>query len=407
MANIRQLNRNYLLYTISSAAFLVFFQAFMVAPIIPKLAQVFKVSPTAIGSIIPAFLIPYGVSTLFYGPLSDRYGRKPILYFCLSGFIVLTGLTSISRTASAIFLFRLFGGLFAGGIVPIALALISDLFLYEERGHAIGWLFGAMAGGMAFGSTFGAVLEPFISWRMLFLSVAVLISIVFAVLLQFGSLLNVRRSGKARPSILAGAFRGYVSLIRLKRGLRTYIYVFLNGVLHSGIYTWLGYLFFVRYDLGEVGIGIALLGYGIPGFLFGPAIGKLADRVGRRRLIPAGLVIAGMSSILLAFHLPVPLAALVIAVLSLGYDMTQPLLAGIVTDLSPDKGLAIGMMAFVLFLGFGIGSMVFSSTMQRVGMHNAFIDFGLMGAVLALLAVPLYKHEKTLKSMGEKKEYSS
>lgn len=397
MTNIRRLNHNYLLYIISSAAFLVFFQTFMVAPIIPKLARVFKVSPTAIGAIIPAFLIPYGISTLFYGPLSDRYGRKPILYICLSGFIVLTALTSISHTATAMLLFRLFDGMFAGGIVPIALALISDLFIYEERGHAIGWLFGAMAGGMAFGSTFGAVLEPVISWRMLFLSVAVLISIVFIMLLQFSSLLSTKKSGEAHSSVLSGAFKGYISLIQSKRGLRTYIYVFLNGLLHSGIYTWLGYLFFVHYNLGEIAIGIALLGYGIPGFVFGPAIGRVADRVGRSRLIPTGLVIAGLSSFLLSFHLPVPIAAVVIAVLSLGYDMTQPLLAGIVTDLSPNKGLAIGMMAFVLFLGFGIGSLVFSSIMQMVGLSDAFIDFGILGAVLAILAIPLYKQETMVK----------
>ncbi len=51
------------------------------------------------------------------------------------------------------------------GVVPIALALIGDLFPFQERGRPLGWLFGAMAGGMALGSTAGVMLEPFITWR--------------------------------------------------------------------------------------------------------------------------------------------------------------------------------------------------------------------------------------------------
>jgi MFS family permease len=145
--------------------------------------------------------------------------------------------------------------------------------------------------------------------------------------------------------------------------------------------------------LNEFAIGLALLGYGVPGFLFGPALGKMADRYGRRYLIPVGLVIAGISSIILAIHTPVFVAAIMVTVLSLGYDMTQPLLAGIVTDLSPNKGLAIGLMAFVLFLGFGTGSWVFSATMQR-GLSFAFISFGILGLVLAFFGFPLYKKEE-------------
>lgn len=388
-----EVRRNHLLYVISAAAFLVFFQAFMVAPIIPKLAQVFHVSVATIGFVVPAYLIPYGVSALLYGPLSDRLGRKPVLLVCFIGFIILSALTAVSRTAYAMLAIRLLTGIFAGGIVPITLALISDLFAYEERGRAIGWLFGAMAGGMAFGSTCGAVLEPILSWPNLFVGVAILIGIVFLVLFRFLNLLNRNVAKKRSPSILDDALKGYWALLQSKRGARTYIYVLLNGLIHSGVYTWLGYLFVQHYNLNEIAIGIALLGYGVPGLLFGPALGKLADRFGRSHLIPIGLAIAGGSSVLLAFHIPVVLAGLVITVLSLGYDMTQPLLAGIVTNLSPNKGLAIGMMAFMLFLGFGTGSLLFSAVIQ-FGLSTAFIAFGVLAFLLASFAVPLYKDER-------------
>src|SRR3546814_17674420 len=78
-------------------------------------------------------------------------------------------------------------------------------------------------------------------------------------------------------------FLGYRDLIGTPRGQRTYGYVFVNSIFHSGVFTWLGVYFEQRYGLGPVGIGVALLGYGIPGFLFGPLIGRSADRWGRAR----------------------------------------------------------------------------------------------------------------------------
>jgi hypothetical protein len=112
-------------------------------------------------------------------------------------------------------------------------------------------------------------------------------------------------------------------------------------------------------------------------------------------LIPIGLAIAGTSSILLGLHLPIILAVFAVTSLSLGYDMTQPLFAGIVTDLSPHKGLAVGMMAFVLFVGFGTGSLFFSAAMQ-ISLSTAFYTFGALGFLLAIFALPLYRNERAI-----------
>lgn len=151
----------------------------------------------------------------------------------------------------------------------------------------------------------------------------------------------------ARPSVITPIsytklITAFAELLSSKRGARTYAYVLFNGIFHSGVFTWLGLYFAQRFGLSEVGIGLALLGYGIPGFLFGPAIGRLADRWGRSQLIPIGLAIAGFSAATLAFDVSVIVSALLVTTLSLGYDMTQPLLAGIVTDLSPNADLQWG-----------------------------------------------------------------
>lgn len=112
---------------------------------------------------------------------------------------------------------------------------------------------------------------------------------------------------------------GYRQLLTVRRGRRTYPYVFANAVFHSGIFTWLGLYFVQRHGLGEIGIGLALLGYGVPGFLLGPVIGRAADRWGRRRLIPIGVAVAAASAALL-----IPALPLIWAVLAARHRPEQP-----------------------------------------------------------------------------------
>jgi predicted MFS family arabinose efflux permease len=195
---------------------------------------------------------------------------------------------------------------------------------------------------------------------------------------------------------LAAVLQGYRSLLASARGQRTYGYVVANAIFHSGIYTWLGLYFTQRFRLGEVGVGLALLGYGVPGFVLGPLIGRAADRWGRRWLIPAGLGIAALAAVLLAAPTPLVVAAIAVTILSLGYDMTQPLLAGIVTQLAPERpGQAMGLNVFCLFTGFGLGSLIFGLAL-RAGFPAAFVFFSSFQGALALLALFLFSTERNV-----------
>ncbi len=162
----------------------------------------------------------------------------------------------------------------------------------------------------------------------------------------------------------------------------------LNAIFHSGIYTWLGLYFVRRYGMGEIGIGLALLGYGVPGFVLGPFIGRAADRWGRRWLLPAGLVVAALSVACLIFDVPPLAAGLAVTTLSLGYDMTQPLFAGIVTSLDPRRGgQAMGLNVFFLFSGCGLGSLFFGEALS-MGFNLALAIFCIVQFGSGLIAAP-------------------
>ena len=377
---------------LSIAAGLIFLQGYMIAPLIPRLADVFNVPVQEIGFIVPAYMLSYALMALFYGVLSDRFGRWSVIRISLAIFIVCTALTATAQTASQMAMWRLLTGIGASGVIPLTFALIGDLFPFDQRGGKLGLVFAAMEGGMAAGSAGGAILEPFVGWRWLFLGTAAMAGVVLWRLHPYGALFDTPKVTKL-PSIQQ-VFRGYSQILTTFRGWRTYLYVLWNGIYHSGVYTWLGLYLSQRYDMDALGIGLTILGYGIPGLLLSSLIGKAVDRWGRRWLIPAGLIMAALAGIAMMFDISARDTTIAILVLSLGYDLTQPLFVGIVTDLGDGNNLGqtMGLKVFTLFTGFGVGSFMFGELL-RFGFGTSLAIFGAIQLIAGLIAIPFFWKE--------------
>jgi predicted MFS family arabinose efflux permease len=372
-----------------AAAFLIFFNGYLIAPLIPTLARELGKSEQQIGLIVPAYMLTYGFSTLFYGPLSDRVGRRRVLLFLLALSALSTFACAFAWSASSLIALRILCGLCAGGIVPISLALVGDIYPFHAIGRPLGWIFGAIAGGMSFGSTLGAWLNPYLGWRNELIVLAVAGTVVLFAAWRAPFPNSAPRVSPAFRAVL----ETYLALLCTSRGARTYGLIFLNGLFHSGIFSWLGFYLFHRYALSDPGIGKALLGYGLPGMVLGPILGRAADRYGRRRIVPAGLLLAAGCAFALVPHAPLWSAVIVITLLSVGFDMTHPLLAGIVSTLDPPhRGQAMGLNAFAVFTGFGFGALAFQLLLIR-GIAFALLVFAATQTLLALFASRFFPSE--------------
>jgi predicted MFS family arabinose efflux permease len=400
-ANLKQRLKQHqrFFWLLSVVAGLIFFQGYMIAPLIPRFSEVFQAPAQQIGLVIPAYMLTYALAGLFYGILSDRFGRWSVIRASLIIFIVATALTATAQSTWQIILWRVLTGLGASGAIPLTIALIGDLFPFEQRGSIIGLLFAVMEGGMALGSTGGAILEPFVGWQMLFILTAAAAVVLLWRLCRYGALFDHPRM-ESMPSAKE-IFVGYYSLLSTGRGKRTYVYIFLNAIFHSGVYTWLGLYLSQRYDLGELGIGLAILGYGIPGFLFSNAIGRAADKWGRKWFIPLGLGIAAAATAVMIFPVPLGVVIGAITILSLGYDLTQPLFAAIVTDLGGSQGLGqrMGLTVFTLFTGFGIGGFIFGEVLH-LGFVLALAIFSAVQLLATVAAIPLFRSEIPKRSIN-------
>ena len=153
------------LWTMAAIAFLVFYSNYMIAPLIPALARSFGVHAYDLKWLIPGSSMMYGVATLLYGILSDRFGRYPVLRILLGFAAVTTMSLSFAKSGHQLVLLRLLSAACTGGIVTIALSIVGDRYPYAVQGRPMGRVFGAIAAGMGLGSSLGPLLNPLLGWR--------------------------------------------------------------------------------------------------------------------------------------------------------------------------------------------------------------------------------------------------
>jgi EmrB/QacA subfamily drug resistance transporter len=119
--------------------------------------------------VISGYLLAYTVSMSFMGRLSDLYGRRATYLLCLGIFVAGSIAVALAPTLNGVIAGRVVQAFGAGALVPIAMALASDLFAPGGRATALGVIAAVDTAGWMVGHLYGGVLmRAFDSWRLLF-----------------------------------------------------------------------------------------------------------------------------------------------------------------------------------------------------------------------------------------------
>jgi EmrB/QacA subfamily drug resistance transporter len=114
------------------------------------------------------YLLAQAVSVPIYGKLADQMGRKPMMLFGVSLFVVGSILCGLAWSLPVLIVFRAVQGLGAGAIIPMSQTILGDLYSVAERARVTGYLASVWGASAVIGPTLGGLFSDYASWRWIF-----------------------------------------------------------------------------------------------------------------------------------------------------------------------------------------------------------------------------------------------
>lgn len=353
-------------------------------PSMPGLQATFGVSYGTVQLTLTLYLIGLGVCQLFYGPLSDRYGRRPLLLAGLTLFVIASIASALATTIETLIAARLVQALGGASGIVLSRAIVRDLYQGENAASVLGYITMAWVLAPMIAPTIGGYLDQFWGFRASFVLLALIATLILAIawFTLHETNINRRREGRLWQSahygrIFASAqFRGYAMTL-----------AFASAVF----FTFLAFAPFLTVNIMgrsavEYGLWFILvsLGYMLGNFLSG----RYSVLIGNDRMVLFGnlMTLAGASLCLLfallGFLTPLALFAPML-LCALGNGLTIP--NGTIRAISIDPmlvGTAAGLLGF-----FQMGmSAVISQAVGALQDHHLMIGYWTL-AICALLGV--------------------
>jgi MFS transporter, DHA1 family, tetracycline resistance protein len=291
-------------------------------PLVPYMADRFGAPPELITPILGSYSLCQLIAAPWWGRLSDRYGRRPILMSSLAGaclsYVILGGARNLWWLLAS----RMLAGFMAGNIAA-AFAYASDVSTPEKRAASMGLVGAAIGIGFTLGQPLGGMLSgadprtaDFVAPAAASASLSVLAILLVRFVLPESHTPEHRREHPHEPR------RGSLKLLRERPGLAfiaaaTLLVTYSQSILESIFAIWALH----RYGLGPRAVGLLLFGVALPALAMqGGLVRLLAPRLGEVRLAICGALayVAGLSALAVSATLPATIAGLFLCGAGLG-----------------------------------------------------------------------------------------
>ena len=330
-------------------------------PALPALTSSFSAPIAQAQLTLSALLLAFGVSQLVWGPLSDRFGRRPILLIGLAAYVVAAIGSTLAPSMLQLIVWRTLQGVAMGAVVMCARALVRDLYQPQDGARVMSKGLSGLGVLACISAPVGGLLAQHHGWRAALLAVAVFGALALTlVVLRFKETLISKNFDALQPATLIKTWRSILSN-------PTFLaFSALSVASYGGLFTFLASSSFVFITV----LGLSKTQFGM--VMFFTSISYVAGTFVCRRLllrfnvqqtvaIAALISLAGgtlMGGIALAGVVSVWAVLLPLGLFMLGHGIHQPCgQSGAIGPFPKSAGAASAMNGFfMMVVAFGIGS---------------------------------------------------
>ncbi|MFD2614439.1 MFS transporter [Paenibacillus gansuensis] len=366
------MNRKFVLYIVAFAAFLGPFTQTIYTPILPEVARQLHSTSFIVNLTISVFTVFLAIMQIIYGPLTDLKGRRKVMLFGITLYVIATVGCFFSETIVFLLVFRAVQaiGIAAGSVV--AVTVISDMFEGKERGQAMGTFQMLVSLGPVLGPVIGGFLSGLFNFHSVFLALAAtgMLALIF----------NYLYLKETKPdSVEGGRFqlRNFAAILQNRIGSSIIYLAFIQYYVFYYFLVFLPNILTDSYGLSAEQKGLVFLPMSL-GIVVGSYLGgKIQARIDGKRLLVLMTYLNAISVlfflIFYSISLPWLLAGIIFFGLSLGFSL--PVQTTLLTDaFKHNRATAIGAYNFFRYIGMAVSPIV-GSLFYHIGGYNLLFGF--------------------------------
>ena len=344
--------------------------------ILPQLGRAFHVSPSESGLTISVVVLALAGGAWLWGPFSDRYGRKRSIVLASMLLVAPTIGAALAPTFALLLVCRALQGLCMPGLLTAGVPYITEVFAPRIGGRAMGYYVTALVAGGLIGRVGVALVAAGLGWRWGIGLLAVLP--LAAALVMRRSLVDLR--------LPAGGGRAGI-----RRQLRNRPLLQATAAGSAFFFTFVGTFSYVVYRLERPPFGYGPAAGSLVFLLWflgilGPSFGRLADRIGWRRLALGALATAAAGlALTLPARLPTLVLGLALVTVANWAGVTAAQL-GVAAATDVDRGAASGVYFSLYYLTGAVGGYLPGLAWERFR-WNGVASTGLVALALAAVAL--------------------
>ncbi|MHC1681827.1 MAG: Bcr/CflA family efflux MFS transporter [Clostridiaceae bacterium] len=264
-------------------------------PSLPKMAENFNVANTLVNLTLVLFFIFFALGTLVWGPLSDKYGRRPILIIGMIIYTVASLLCALSGNVYQLIVFRVLQAIGSGSAVGVATALVKDVYHGKKRVSVLALVQSMAMTSPIIAPVIGAFILQLTSWRGVFF-ILFLVGVI-AVLLAFA--LEETLAEKNEGNVFESISR--IKVVSKNPGFIYLVLIFsIIGIPGMSFISASSYIYVDSFNLSEQTYSY-FFAFNAVFFVIGPLIYiRLANKFKSNSIITACYIVTAVSGVLVA-----------------------------------------------------------------------------------------------------------